>query len=364
MGPHAGGEPPHERPLRRASASPAPRPRAGGHRLHRLDRRSREPRRAAPVRRREVRADRARPQPGARARPRGGARELRRARKRPGSRRKLGPEAGRGPRALGALHPRRGAARPLRLTAGGRRRGRVPDLRPCRLRIGRLPRRRRCTDEGRPVTEAMERFDLSGRVAAVTGGAGLLGRKHAAVLASAGAVPVILDIDADAAEEAARELGGKADAIGLDITDQSQVELMRDRILERYGRIDILVNNAAHNPKVEAGRNASWSRLERFPLDRWELDLSVGLTGSFLCSRALGTEMAQRGGGVILNIASDLAVIAPDQRIYREPGLRDEDQPVKPVSYSVVKTGLVGLTRYLATYWADTGVRVNAISPG
>jgi len=158
------------------------------------------------------------------------------------------------------------------------------------------------------------------------------------------------------------------DAIGLaaDITQLAEVERVRDGLLARFGHIDILINNAANNPKVEAGGSSpqAWSRLENFPLEIWNDDLRVGLTGSFLCSRVFGSEMAKQGKGVILNIASDLAVIAPDQRLYRQEGLPEDQQPVKPITYSVVKTGLIGLTRYLATYWATSGVRVNAISPG
>jgi NAD(P)-dependent dehydrogenase (short-subunit alcohol dehydrogenase family) len=135
-------------------------------------------------------------------------------------------------------------------------------------------------------------------------------------------------------------------------------------VLGRYGRIDILINNAANNPKVERPSGMNFSRFENFPLEEWSADLCVGLTGAFLCSQVFGSEMARRGRGVIVNVASDLALIGPDQRIYRQEGVPDHLQPVKPVTYSVVKSGLMGLTRYLATYWADRGVRVNAISPG
>lgn len=211
-------------------------------------------------------------------------------------------------------------------------------------------------------------FDLTGRVAVITGGAGLLGRQHAMVIAGAGGHPVILDLPATGPHEAASSLakatGRAALGLGVDITRLREVETALDRVLKEFGRVDILINNAANNPKVESSAGASWSRLEEFPMQVWEADIAVGLTGAFLCSRVFGTEMASRRRGVILNVASDLAIIAPDQRLYRQEGKPDDQQPVKPVTYSVIKSGLIGLTRYLATYWADAGVRVNAISPG
>jgi NAD(P)-dependent dehydrogenase (short-subunit alcohol dehydrogenase family) len=211
-------------------------------------------------------------------------------------------------------------------------------------------------------------FDLTGRVAVITGGAGLLGRRHADAIARAGGTPVLVDIDADGAEAAAAELravhGGRASGVRCDITRPDDVQALLDHVLKEHRRVDILINNAANNPAVGPDAGAELDRLERFALERWDADLAVGLTGAFLCSRCIGSELARRGSGVILNIASDLAVIAPDQRLYRQPGVAEDSQPTKPVSYSVVKTGLLGLTRYLATYWASAGVRANALSPG
>lgn len=209
---------------------------------------------------------------------------------------------------------------------------------------------------------------LSGKTAVVTGGGGLLGEQHAAALAEKGCHLVLLDIDNQrlAANVDVLQSTYSVQVVGevVDITDENSLLSVRDGLLAHFGAVDILVNNAARNPKVEGGRGGNWSRLENLPLDQWRLDLEVGLTGALLCSRVFGTEMATRGAGVILNIASDLAVIAPDQRIYRDDKLPADSQPVKPVSYSVVKSGLLGLTRYLATYWAECGVRVNALSPG
>jgi NAD(P)-dependent dehydrogenase (short-subunit alcohol dehydrogenase family) len=218
------------------------------------------------------------------------------------------------------------------------------------------------------INPVQQLFDLSGRVAIVTGGAGLLGYHHGAILAAAGAHVVLLDLAAADPAKRARQLtdayGRECVGLDADITNEASLLDARNQITRQFGRIDILINNAANNPKVEDGDGQTWSRLENFPLDVWEADIRVGLTGAFLCSRVFGSEMVTRKSGVIINVASDLGVIAPDQRLYRVDGLPEDKQPVKPVTYSIVKTGLIGLTRYLATYWSDANIRVNAISPG
>lgn len=210
-------------------------------------------------------------------------------------------------------------------------------------------------------------FDLRGRVALITGASGLLGREHAEAIAEAGGTPILSDLRADSADEYARELAQKygvcARALELDVTRADSVKAALDSILACHGRVDVLVNNAARNPKMEDGSIGA-TRFENLSLDYWLEDIEVGLTGAFLCSQVFGSHMAAHGGGVILNIASDLGVIAPDQRIYRKPGLAEHEQPVKPVTYSVVKGGLVMFTKYLATYWAEKNVRVNSLCPG
>lgn len=212
-------------------------------------------------------------------------------------------------------------------------------------------------------------FSLEDNVVVITGGAGLLGSKHAEAVAEAGGRPVLLDIRQDAVADVAQritaECGRAALGLRCDITRRLDIERCLETIIGSYGRLDALVNNAANDPKVGPGVDAhKLTRFEHLSIDRWNADIAVGLTGAFLCAQVFGQYMATHGGGVIVNIASDLAVIAPDQRIYSLPEVPSDEQPVKPVTYSVVKSGLVGLTKYLATYWATAGVRVNAISPG
>lgn len=221
------------------------------------------------------------------------------------------------------------------------------------------------------MNNQFSKFHLSGKTALITGAAGLLGLEHAAALLECGAKVVLTDISEAALASARSALARDADAARIvthvmDVSRLDSIKRVAGELLAARLRVDVLVNNAAIDPKVIGDQGVQeTSRLENFPLEQWDLQIAVGLTGAFLCSQVFGTAMAQDGkGGVILNIASDLSVFSPDQRLYRKPGLADEMQPVKPVTYSVIKAGLVGLTKYLSTYWADRGVRANALSPG
>jgi NAD(P)-dependent dehydrogenase (short-subunit alcohol dehydrogenase family) len=221
------------------------------------------------------------------------------------------------------------------------------------------------------MSNVLKRFDLTGRTALITGGAGLLGMEHAAALLEIGATVVLTDIGAPDLEKARTALSRDTDPSRvlirvMDVSRLAAIATTARELADAGQRVDILVNNAAIDPKVKGDDGVlETSRLESFPLEQWDLQLKVGLTGAFLCSQVFGTAMARDGGGgVILNIASDLSVFSPDQRLYRKEGLPEDQQPVKPVTYSVIKAGLIGLTRYLATYWAESGVRANALSPG
>ncbi len=212
-------------------------------------------------------------------------------------------------------------------------------------------------------------FRLDEKVIVITGATGLLGRKHVEAIACYGGTPILLDLSQQAVDDFANELNEKykVNSVGfaIDITNEKAIENNVKQLIEKFGKIDGLVNNAANNPKVEDSKEVNFSRLENFSLDVWHDDIAVGLTGAFLCAKHYGFAISKNlNGGSIVNISSDLGLIAPDQRLYAKDGIADDKQNVKPVTYSVVKTGLIGLTRYLATYWADKNVRCNAMCPG
>jgi NAD(P)-dependent dehydrogenase (short-subunit alcohol dehydrogenase family) len=218
------------------------------------------------------------------------------------------------------------------------------------------------------MKDSLQKFRIDGKIAIITGGAGLLGVQHSDAIAEAGGIPILWDINEEIAvkhgERIKRTFNVPSMGMNVDITDPDSVKAGLDKILSVFNHIDILINNATNDPKVEKAQADNWSRFENYNIEMWNKDISVGLTGAFLCSQTVGTYMAKSRGGVILNIASDLGVIAPDQRIYEKKNLLEHQQPAKPVTYSIIKHGIIGLTKYLATYWADKNVRANALSPG
>lgn len=215
----------------------------------------------------------------------------------------------------------------------------------------------------------MDLFSLKDKVIIVTGASGLLGRQHVEAIAAMGGIPIILDLNQQVVEEQALNIekiyNVKTAGYVVDITNENSIGENCRAIVKKFGKIDGLVNNAANNPKVEDTAEKNFSRLEYFSTDIWDNDLAVGLKGSFLCLKYYGFEISKNpNGGSIVNVSSDLGLIAPDQRLYSVDGLEEAQQPVKPITYSVVKTGLIGMTRYAATYWAHKNVRCNAICPG
>jgi NAD(P)-dependent dehydrogenase (short-subunit alcohol dehydrogenase family) len=210
------------------------------------------------------------------------------------------------------------------------------------------------------------RLPLEGRVAVVTGAAGLLGVQHCIALAQAGARIVATDVSAAASETVARTLrdeGHSAIAVGADVTRRSNVERILRAALDEHGTVDVLVNNAAVDDKFESpSAAAELSRFENYPLELWQRSLDVNVTGTFLCSQVIGTEMARRKKGAIVNVASTYGLVAPDQSIYRKPDGRQDF--FKSAAYPTTKGAVLSFTRFLAAYWGDAGVRVNALCPG
>jgi 2-deoxy-D-gluconate 3-dehydrogenase len=214
-----------------------------------------------------------------------------------------------------------------------------------------------------------EKFDLTGRVAVVTGGIGLLGTEFCRTLAEAGAAVAVVDLNQEKCAATAAELSGaghKALGIATDITNPASVNAMVEQVIAHFGRLDVLVNSAALDPKFDpqaVSKGIAPGKFEEYPLEQWNAALNVNLTGTFLVTQACVKQMIAQGKkGSIINICSTYGLNGPDQRIYRKP---DGSQPAfKPVYYTVTKAGVVGFTKYLAAYYMETEIRVNMLTPG
>ena len=216
-----------------------------------------------------------------------------------------------------------------------------------------------------------EKFRLDKKNVLITGAAGLLGKEHALAILEAGGKVILTDISTKELNKTKKDLQRKYDsesikAFKMDVSNKKDISRVSGLLLKSKTRVDVLINNAAINPKVKNKLSAEKkNRLENFSSSSWDREIEVGLKGAFLCTQIFGSLMASdHKGGVILNISSDLSVISPNQKIYEVNQKPQKEQPVKPVTYSVIKVGLIGLTRYVATYWARNNIRCNALSPG
>lgn len=210
-----------------------------------------------------------------------------------------------------------------------------------------------------------EKFRLNGKKAIITGGAGILGRHFCKGLAEAGADVAIVDINITEAQKVAEkikeETGRKVKAFYCDLTDETSVKNMVENVILEFGEINILHNNAAGK---SSDLNAFFEKFEDYDLNQWKEIMGTNLDGMFLVAKHVGKQMKLQGkGGSIIQTSSIYGVLGPDNRIYEGSYYLDR-QINTPAIYSASKAGVVGLTKYLATYWAKDGIRVNAITPG
>jgi NAD(P)-dependent dehydrogenase (short-subunit alcohol dehydrogenase family) len=205
------------------------------------------------------------------------------------------------------------------------------------------------------------KFDLGGNVALVTGGAGILGQHFCEGLLNAGAQVAVVDVDGAAAQAVAERLGAGAAGFGCDVSQPASVQACVQAVLARFGRIDVLHNNAATKSRDV---RAFFKPFEDYSLDTWREVMSVNIDGMFLMAQAVGKHMLARGGeGSIIQTSSIYGLVGPDSRIYE--GSNYLNGPINtPAVYAASKAAVIGLTRWLATNWAPYGIRVNCLVPG
>lgn len=202
----------------------------------------------------------------------------------------------------------------------------------------------------------------------ITGAAGLLGKYHSIAILNLKQNLVITDTDLISLKKTQIFLKKKFPTSKilmkkLDVTNENSIEKLNNYLKNRNMIIKVLINNAAIDAKFKSKSNKN--RFEDFSKKQWEKEIQVGLTGAMMCSKIFGHEMSKdKKGGIIVNIASDLSILAPNQNIYKLNKAKGSNQPVKPVTYSVIKHGLIGLTKYISTYWPNSNIRCNALSPG
>jgi NAD(P)-dependent dehydrogenase (short-subunit alcohol dehydrogenase family) len=215
------------------------------------------------------------------------------------------------------------------------------------------------------MSTILDKFSLKGKSAIVTGGAGMLGKEFCRTFGEAGANIVVADLNAElalAAAAALRQDGYNAIHVALDVTQPESAAAMVEACVEDFGSLDVIVNSAAMDPKFDASQAGQHrNTFEDYPLEMWKQAVDVNLTGVFLCCQAAARQMAAQGAGSIINICSTYGLVPPDQRIYEKPG---QPKQFKPAFYTTTKAGVLGLTKYIASYYAGTKIRANCLTPG
>tara|TARA_X000000950_G_C13919822_1_gene662840 strand:- start:3633 stop:4445 length:813 start_codon:yes stop_codon:yes gene_type:complete len=211
-------------------------------------------------------------------------------------------------------------------------------------------------------------FDLSNKLSIITGGGGFLGREHGLALSKYNSSIILIDLDKKKLSNAKKYILNKnskaqVEIFNADITNENEIIDIKNILIKNKFKINVLVNNAAIDPKMDK-LNKQENNLEEYSVRQLLNEINVGLIGSFICTKIFGSEMVKYKNGSIINIASDLAISGPDQRVYAKTEKIEDVKNFKPIGYPIVKSGLLGLNRYFATYWAHKGVRVNCLVPG